>query len=271
MYIDSSLALTNDNIMSDEAEAGASSVPAPLVVEYDPITGVPAEYNEYLPPDSQEFKKWKASQEGPEGLEKLKITDSKGVEIEKKLPGGKVKKKQKPAILIETNVRNKKKCVTTVTGLDLFTVKLNEASKVFGKKFASGASVTKASDGKEQIDIQGDFLSQVAELIIKNYGKSNNITKGDVYFINEVGCWLAGLRRAWQALMGCSCAAAYMCCVLNELPTKQLPEQACEGFPDVPPAGLVVAHMLAAARAASVHSAGHSTLPLEGGTASLTQ
>lgn len=207
--------------MSDEAEAGASSVPAPLVVEYDPITGVPAEYNEYLPPDSQEFKKWKASQEGPEGLEKLKITDSKGVEIEKKLPGGKVKKKQKPAILIETNVRNKKKCVTTVTGLDLFTVKLNEASKVFGKKFASGASVTKASDGKEQIDIQGDFLSQVAELIIKNYGKSNNITKGDVYFINEVGCWAAACMAGTHVqLMLCGCYNMHVKRTADHLPSS---------------------------------------------------
>jgi translation initiation factor 1 (eIF-1/SUI1) len=206
--------------MSDEAEASASSVPAPLTVAYDPITGVPAEYNEYLPADSAEYKKWKASQEGPEGLEKLKITDASGQEIEKKLPGGKVKKKQKPAIVIETNVRNKKKCVTTVSGLDLFGVKLSEASKAFGKKFASGASVTKAADGKEQIDIQGDFLSQVAELIIKNYGKANSIAKSDVYFIGEVRGFIgrrppaataaaagAGARRSDGVASGPGCIA----------------------------------------------------------------
>jgi density-regulated protein DRP1 len=189
--------------MSDEAEASPSSVPAPLTVAYDPITGVPAEYNEHLPQDSAEYKRWKAALDGPEGLEKLKITDASGQEIEKKLPGGKVKKKQKPAILIETNVRNKKKCVTTVSGLELFGVKLNEASKVFGKKFASGASVTKAADGKEQIDIQGDFLSQVAELMIKNYGKSNGIAKSDVYFIGEVrppaSASVGGRGMGWAA------------------------------------------------------------------------
>ena len=30
----------------------------PRTVEYDPITGVPAEFNEYLPKDSEEYKKY---------------------------------------------------------------------------------------------------------------------------------------------------------------------------------------------------------------------
>jgi density-regulated protein len=161
-----------------------ATAPTPVIVEYDPVTGIPSEYNEFLPHDSVEWKKWKAAQEGPEALEKLTLKDAQGNEIEKQLPGGKVKKKQKAHVVIETNVRNKKKCITTVTGLDSFGVKLSEASKLFGKKFASGASVVKTADGKEQIDIQGDFLSQVAELIIKEYGKKSSIGKGDVYFID---------------------------------------------------------------------------------------
>lgn len=59
-----------------------------------------------------------------------------------------------PQVVIETNTRNKKKMVTTVTGLDLFGVKLAEASKAFGKKFACGCSVTKGPTGAEQIDMQ---------------------------------------------------------------------------------------------------------------------
>ena len=54
--------------MADDAETAGPIAPAPVVVEYDPITGVPAEFNEYLPPDSAEFKRWKASHEGPGGL-----------------------------------------------------------------------------------------------------------------------------------------------------------------------------------------------------------
>ena len=35
----------------------AALVLEPKKVQYDPITGVPSEYNEYLPKDSEEYKK----------------------------------------------------------------------------------------------------------------------------------------------------------------------------------------------------------------------
>lgn len=59
-----------------------------------------------------------------------------------------------PQVVLERNTRNKKKCITTISGLDAFGVKLGEASKLFGKKFASGASVVKNAEGKEHIDVQ---------------------------------------------------------------------------------------------------------------------
>lgn len=157
--------------------------PAPRVVEYDPITGVPAEFNEFLPPDLPEYRKWKAMQEGPEALEKLTLKDKEGNEIEKKLPGGKVKTKQKPMILLESKERQRNKHMTSVSGLDLFGIKLSEASKLFGKKFACGASVTKTATQTEQIEMQGDFLHPLAELIFKTYAKTNNVTKDDIFYI----------------------------------------------------------------------------------------
>jgi len=58
-------------------------------------------------------------------------------------------------VVIERATRNKRKCVTSVQGLELFEVKLVEASKKFGKKFACGASVVKdAGNTKELIDVQ---------------------------------------------------------------------------------------------------------------------
>lgn len=69
-------------------------------------------------------------------------------------------------------------------GLDDFGVKLSEASKLFGKKFASGASITKNPLDKEQIEVQGDFLEKAAELIIKQY-KDKGITKKDIYMIDN--------------------------------------------------------------------------------------
>lgn len=45
------------------------------------------------------------------------MKDKTGDEIEKRLPGGKVKKKAKAEVVLETSTRSKKKCVTTIQGL----------------------------------------------------------------------------------------------------------------------------------------------------------
>lgn len=84
---------------------------------------------------------------------------------------------------MERNTRNKKKCITTIAGLDAFGVKLAEASKLFGKKFASGASVVKNAEGKEHIDVQGDCLEQAAELIVKQY--KDKVAKSDIYVMES--------------------------------------------------------------------------------------
>jgi hypothetical protein len=81
--------------MSDSEE---TQLPTPVIVEYDPVTGVPAEFNEFLPKDCEEYKRWKAAQAGPEALAALTLKDKDGNEIEKQLPGGKVKKKQKAQV-----------------------------------------------------------------------------------------------------------------------------------------------------------------------------
>ncbi|KAG2434404.1 hypothetical protein HYH02_012416 [Chlamydomonas schloesseri] len=168
-----------------EAEAAPAPVREPVpprVVEYDPITGVPAEFNEYLPKDCEEYKKWKAAQEAAlagEGVDKLTVKEKP--EEEKKLPGGKTKKKSKPQVVVSVAQRQKNKSTTTVAGLELFGVKLSEAGKLFGKKFACGASVVKTASGTEQIEMQGDFLQQIPELLLKNY---KNITKEDVFYVD---------------------------------------------------------------------------------------
>ena len=149
-----------------------------LVLAARLCSGVPSEFNEFLPKDCEEFKKWKASLEGAVegGIEKLTL---EAKEKEKKA-SGKKKKKSVPRVVLERNIRNRKKCITTISGLDLFGVKLNEAAKLFGKKFASGASVSKNAESKEQIDCQGDFLDQAVEIILKQY---KEVKKSDIYFI----------------------------------------------------------------------------------------
>ncbi|URE01025.1 eukaryotic initiation factor [Musa troglodytarum] len=87
----------------------------------------------------------------------------------KRLPGGKIKKKEKQEVVIEKIVRNKRKCVTVVKGLELFGIKLSDASKKLGKKFATGASVVKGPTEKEQIDVQGDIAYDIVEFITETW------------------------------------------------------------------------------------------------------
>jgi hypothetical protein len=62
--------------------------------------------------------RWKAAQEGgaASAVADLSLKDRHGEPIEKQLPGGKVKKKAKNEVVLETNTRSKKKCVTTILG-----------------------------------------------------------------------------------------------------------------------------------------------------------
>ena len=100
------------------------------------------------------------------------------------MPGGKLKKDKKVEILIERNVRNKRKCITSVTGLDLFGIKLPEAAKLLGKKFACGSSVVKHPTGVSQVETQGDFSIEIAELIMEKY-KDKNIEEKHFFAVHK--------------------------------------------------------------------------------------
>ncbi|UKK02069.1 hypothetical protein MACK_001423 [Theileria orientalis] len=87
-----------------------------------------------------------------------------------------VKSKKKPAketpaeIVIQKAARTKRKAITSVTGLHLFGVKLDEASKLFSKQFATGANVVKGVPGQvDRVDIQGDVEEQLVELLTTKY------------------------------------------------------------------------------------------------------
>jgi density-regulated protein DRP1 len=202
--------------MAEEATLATPAV-EPIVVQYDPVTGalqkntlllapppgcadippcrpagVPAEFNEFLPKDCEEYKKWKAQGAGVEAeMAQLAVADDGGADApaaaaaappaEPEKKASKKKKNQAPCVVLERNTRNKKKCITTITGLDHFGVKLAEASKLFGKKFASGASVTKNAEGQGQIDVQGDFLDQAVELILKQF---KEVGKPNIFYLD---------------------------------------------------------------------------------------
>ncbi|KAK7329032.1 hypothetical protein VNO77_23177 [Canavalia gladiata] len=100
----------------------------------------------------------------------------------KRLPGGKIKKKEKQEVVIEKVTRNKRKCITTVKGLELFGVKLSDASKKLGKKFATGASVVKGPTEKEQIDVQGDIAYDIVEFITETWP---DVPETAIFFIED--------------------------------------------------------------------------------------
>ena len=78
--------------------------------------------------------------------------------------------------------RNKRKYVTTVQGLEEYGLELKKVGKEMGKKFATGASVTKMASGGEEITIQGDLSDDVLEWLVDTY---KQISEDNVELIED--------------------------------------------------------------------------------------
>eukprot|EP00455_Lapot_gusevi_P050696 TRINITY_DN740_c0_g1_i1.p1 TRINITY_DN740_c0_g1~~TRINITY_DN740_c0_g1_i1.p1 ORF type:complete len:151 (+),score=68.30 TRINITY_DN740_c0_g1_i1:202-654(+) len=89
------------------------------------------------------------------------------------------KKQAEGSVVISKAARNKKKAITNVVGLDLFGVKLKDAAKLFGKKFACGASVVAVTEEAQGIAIQGDIESDVADFILQQF---REVPRNKIYF-----------------------------------------------------------------------------------------
>jgi translation initiation factor 1 (eIF-1/SUI1) len=93
-------------------------------------------------------------------------------------------------VIIKRIERNKRKYVTSVSGLEAFGLELKkvgcscpwhvcddrrwltkneQVAKDFGKKFATGSSVTKVPSGGEEIVVQGDVSDEIEEFILEKY------------------------------------------------------------------------------------------------------
>lgn len=72
-------------------------------------------------------------------------------------------------ITIKRVERNKRKFVTEVSGLELFGLELKKVAKEFGKKFATGSSVTKTAAGGEEITVQGDVSDDIFDWLVENH------------------------------------------------------------------------------------------------------
>jgi density-regulated protein DRP1 len=82
----------------------------------------------------------------------------------------KLEKQRKTAkVIISLQSRGKNKSMTNVSGLELHGLELKKMSKGLGKKFASGASVTKNAEGKEELQIQGDLRFEIEEWLVDEF------------------------------------------------------------------------------------------------------
>jgi len=72
-------------------------------------------------------------------------------------------------VYIKRVERNKRKFVTAVSGLEAFGLDLKKVAKDFGKKFATGASVTKVPGVGEEIVVQGDVSDEIEEFLLEKY------------------------------------------------------------------------------------------------------
>jgi len=103
---------------------------------------------------------------------------------EKKNTIGLVKKKEAGVvqIVISRVQRQKKKYVTSVVGLDTVEdLKIKDCAKLFGKKFASGASVGETATGGKEVVIQGDVSFEIPGLLIKEY----NLDPKSIFFCDD--------------------------------------------------------------------------------------
>ncbi|KAF2400492.1 density-regulated protein DRP1 [Trichodelitschia bisporula] len=72
-------------------------------------------------------------------------------------------------VTIKRIERNKRKYVTTIAGLETFGYDLKKIAKDFGKRFATGSSVTKVPAGGEEITVQGDLAYDIEEFVIETF------------------------------------------------------------------------------------------------------
>lgn len=69
-------------------------------------------------------------------------------------------------MLIKRVERNKRKYVTAVSGLEAHGMDLKKVAKEWGKKFATGSSVTKTPSGGEEVVVQGDNSDEILDWVI---------------------------------------------------------------------------------------------------------
>ncbi|TFL05446.1 translation initiation factor SUI1 [Pterulicium gracile] len=96
-----------------------------------------------------------------------------------------LKKKMSSQVTIKRIERNKRKHVTTVHGLEAFSIDLKKAAKQFASKFATGASVSKNPQGLDEIVVQGDVAYEIVEMLEEEVGLLKGVPADNIEVIEE--------------------------------------------------------------------------------------
>lgn len=74
-------------------------------------------------------------------------------------------KKLSSKVIIKREARTKRKFIVAIQGLEVFEIDMKKLAKTFASKFATGCSVSKNAEKKEEIVIQGDVIDSVESYI----------------------------------------------------------------------------------------------------------
>mmetsp|Transcript_13183 Transcript_13183/g.15091 ORF Transcript_13183/g.15091 Transcript_13183/m.15091 type:complete len:401 (+) Transcript_13183:124-1326(+) len=175
-------------------------------VVYCPIDGMPPEYSEYLTTfgdclpwllkntpnlilttkgDTTVAEYAASLENGEESTEASNIKGkSRGgaARPNKNIKNKKKTKDKDKKVTIERVSRSKRKFITVVVGLDMFDVKLKEAAKKLGKRFACSASINKLPSGGQSIDIQGDITYELPEVLLDYFP---SVDKEKIYTVED--------------------------------------------------------------------------------------
>lgn len=89
--------------------------------------------------------------------------------------------KKAAKVQIKRVERNKRKYVTAVSGLEAHGMDLKKVAKEWGKKFATGSSVTKTPSGGEEVVVQGDNSDEILDWVIDVAG----VPEGNVECVED--------------------------------------------------------------------------------------
>jgi density-regulated protein len=73
-------------------------------------------------------------------------------------------------VVLKRIERGKRKYVTAIANLGAFTAEESKAvAKKIAQRFATGASVSRTVEGKEEVVVQGDLAEEIEEFLVEKY------------------------------------------------------------------------------------------------------